>query len=189
MKPVINQGNSYKIGLHEVVGLKAAMTRVMQPLLVALNDAESWCGDGWFKLSEAEYKSRDGFIPHTHNCGGLMIESVLPECGQSDFPSLNWPEYTPSEDGMTDDQQDEERQSYADNGYLDCHLRIWLKFEGFDNRGNMQFYLVASSCDEAPYFRHRNAVNHFEASFTAATLSSFERKAAVQIRKLVKAVI
>ena len=186
----INQGNSYKIGLHEVIGLKNAMTEVMQPLAEALNDAESWSGDGWFHLSEAEYKSRDGFIAHSHNCGGIMIEAIIPKCGEMDFSKLEFPEYSEREIGMTDDEYDRMRDSEDGEGYNDIHLRIWLKFEGFTRQGAMQFYLVADNdCNDAPYFRHRNSTTVFETSFNAMNFDTFKAKAKTALNNLKKAVI
>lgn len=190
----IKQGNSYKVGMNEVIGLKEAMTAVMLPLQAALRDAQSWSSNAdWFEMNEAEYKSRDGFIPHGHNLGGIQINQVIPECGQSDFHNLDYPEYKPTSDDMTEEQQEIERQTEAGEGYLDCHLRIWLKLEAVDLLSDgsyiMKFYLIASNCTEAPYFRHKAARDLFECEFQTCSLEAFKRKATAAVKRCIKAVI
>lgn len=183
----IAQGDSYKIGLDEVVGLKLVLTSLMKPLQAALNEQQSWGSHDWFQITEAEYKSRDGFIPYNSNCGGLMIESVVPDWGQYDFQCLAWPEFTPSSESLTEEEQDEERQSDSDGGQLDSYLRIFLKFEGFNEKtGAIQFYLNASTCDEAPYFRLKYSKDLFESSFEAKTLVELHTKGKKHIAKLIK---
>lgn len=191
---VIKQGNSYKIGMNEVVGLRDAMIKALKPLQVALQDAQSWgSAEDWFPMDDAEYKSRDGFIPHSHNLGGIQINQVIPECGQCDFTKLDFPEYSPSSDDLTEAEQDAERESESGDGLLDSHLRIWLKLEAVDqlSDGNclMKFYLVASTCDEAPYFRHRTSRDLFESEFQASSIEAFKRKAAANVKRCIKAVI
>lgn len=177
----------YKVGVDEVVGLKTAMQKVMQPVADALGEIQSWGDRDWFKLEELEYKSRDGFSAHSHNHGGIEISSVIPECGQMDFPMLAWPEYTPSDKGMSEDAQDEERETEAVEGYLDSHLRIILKFEGIDETtGHLTFYINACTCDEAPYFRLKYSSDLFESEFTCASVKGLERASARHIKAMMR---
>jgi hypothetical protein len=190
----VKQGNSYKIGMNEVVGLRESMLKVMKPLQEALQQAQGWGSpEDWFEMNDAEYTSRDGFIPHSHNCGGIQINQVIPECGSCDFPKLDFPEFEPDHDGMTDKELDQQRDSESGDGLLDAHLRVWLKLESVEKLtdGNclMKFYLVASNCTEAPYFRHRTARDLYECEFHAVTLKQFENTAAKKIKELIKAVV
>jgi hypothetical protein len=183
----IDMSDSYKCGVDEVAGLKRAMGEAMLPVLKHLNALESWSGDGWFKFSEAEYKSRDGFRANSSNCGGVLIESVIPKCGEYDFDFLEFGEYSEREPGQSDEDYDSQRDSEECDGHLDAALRIWFKFEGFSDEGKMQFYVNASGGNgDAPYFRTQHLTDFFEASFECKTLAELKRKAAPVMRKLIK---
>jgi hypothetical protein len=190
IKVKINQGDSYKVGVDEVVGLERVMRHVLKPLLGALNDANSWSGDGWVKFDKAEYKSRDGFIPYAENCGGVLIDGVIPSCGISDFPGIEGNEFEPSSPTLTDDEYQAELESAEGEGHLDSHLRVFFKFEGFDDKGHMKFYLNAAYSNEAPYFRHhKHSVDLFEVEFTASTLVELNAKAPKHVARCIKSIL
>jgi hypothetical protein len=184
----VNQGNSYKIGLDEIEGLKDAMAEVLKPLVDHLKDKIYWND---LELQSSEYKSRDGFSPYSHNCGGLDLTVVIPKCEEYDFSYLGF--------GECDECTAETQCGYngqecgADGeGHLDAKLRVWLKFEGLETDANgengvMSFYLVLSGGNEdAPYFREKYSSTYFESDFQAASISSFKKKAAKHIAKLIK---
>lgn len=167
-----NAHNSYKIGLNEVVGLEEAMELALKPILDHLNEiSRTWSGDGWFKFDTAEYKSRDGFIAHSHNLGGVMIESIIPKCGEYDFGFLEFGEYeTDGLEDLTESEIDSRRESEESEGYLDAKLRIWLKLESLDDE-SLNFYLVMSGGNgDAPYFREKHQPTLFEASFACSSV-------------------
>lgn len=191
MKPSIQiaMNGSYKLGMNEVVGLEQAIQAAFQPVLDQLNEQESWSGDGWFKLEPVEYARRDGFIPHSHNCGGLAIDSIIPKCGESAFSCLEFGEC----DGCYGDGDEEKccaemggECAYECDGHLDARLRIWFKFEGFDKEtGELAFYINASGGNtDAPYFRNTPTI--FEASFTCKSVAGVSRAANKHIKALMK---
>jgi hypothetical protein len=183
----IDQGNSYKIGLDEIVGLKDVLNEVIKPLVDHLNEQQSWTSPDWFQVECAEYKSRDGFIPHSDNLGGLVVAAIIPECGQGDFPMCSFPEFEPSSDNLTDEEIDAERESDGANGYLDSYLRIFLKLESIDpETGEMKFYINACTCDEAPYFRLKYSSDLFESEFTVTSFKQLRTVGAKHINKLIK---
>lgn len=177
---------SYKVGIDEIQGLKAVCIDVMKPIQDVLNEQERWSGDGWFELSEAEYKSRDGFMAYSHNCGGITVSGIVPKCGESDFPFLEFGEYSEREPGMTDDEYDSARDSEESEGHLDAYLRIWLKFEGYDREtGELSFYLVMDGGNnDAPYFRTKHLPTLFEASFTCKSVGGIKRAASKHVKAL-----
>lgn len=173
--------NSYKIGIDEIVGLKQAMKQVMAPIRQALKDKIYWndCS-----LEESEYKSRDGFIPHSHNCGGIELMVIVPKCEEYAFKFLEF--------GECDDDEcnHDERCIYEDEGHLDAKLRIWLKFEGIDEETqSLQFYLyMGGGNDDAPYFRARCEADIFEAEFTCKSVAGLKRAASKHVKALLKIV-
>ena len=183
----INMGDSYKCGVDEIVGLKSAMLEAFKPVANHLNELESWSGDGWFKIESSEYKSRDGFIPHSHNCGGLEISSVVPKCGEYNFDFLEFGEYSEQEPGQSEEDYDMQRDSEESEGHLDAGLRVWFKFEGL-NDGTLKFYLYAGGGNgDAPYFRTKAEANLFEASFEAKSIAGVKRAASKHIKALIAA--
>lgn len=178
-----------KIGVDEIAGLKDAMTQVVKPLVAALREHVYW--DSSLDFESSEYKSRDGFIPHSHNCGGLELNLVIPQCEQSSFDYLEFGEHDESCDYNKPDAQghyDGNCSAGCEDGYLDAKLRIWLKFEGIEN-GVMSFYLVMSGGNnDAPYFREQYQPTLFEASFEAKTLAGLKRTAKKHINKLLKTI-
>jgi hypothetical protein len=157
-----------KVGVNEVEGLLAAMKKVMEPVQSALQENIYWSD---VEMTEAEYTGRDGFIPYSDNCGGVIISEVIPECESLNFDFLEFGE---------SEEEDEEN-----DGQLDAALRIWLKFEGFDG-GVMKFYLVMSGGNQdAPYFRLKYQPVIFETDFTAKSISGFKLRAAAAISSLI----
>lgn len=176
------KANSYKIGLDEVEGLKDAMNRALHPIVDSLQDRVYWSS---VAPIEAEYKSRDGFLAHSHNCGGLIIQEIIPECESRLFSFLEFGEWDGTHYCSNPDIGDCECCLAQDNEY-DASLCIWFKFEGFNN-GMMQFYLVVSGGhNDAPYYREQYMPTLFESSFEAKTIKEFERKAKSHINKLLK---
>lgn len=173
----VNMNGSYKLGLDEVEGLNDALSEALNPLTEALNKLCYWTT---IEPEKTEYKRRDGFIPHAHNCGGLLLFVIVPKCEEYDFSFLDFNEYESiCEDGRC--------------GECDCcnpeHLalafRVWLKFEGLDD-GTMSFYLYASQNDEAPYFRNNYETDLFEKEFESQSLEETKLKASHAVRELMK---
>jgi hypothetical protein len=174
-----NANESYKVGVDEVKGLKAAMLEAMQPIKSFLADRMYWTDDGP-KLREAEYKSRDGFIAHSHNCGGIQIFEVIPDCEQYDFSFLEFGECD------TPDECADECLCSCE-GHLDASLQVFLKFEGIDSEtGELGFYLILhGGNNDAPYFR--SSTNIFETEFTASSVADFKNKVRPRIQALINA--
>lgn len=182
----IEMNGSYKLGMNEVVGLKGAMATVFKPVQDVLKEKVYWDN---CELDEVEYKGRDGFIPHSHNRGGLMIGIHVPKCESYEFDFLEFGEcedcdYS-KEDGLCG-YKGQECASESE-GHLDAYLRIWFKFEGIDDEGNLQFYINACGGNgDAPYFRVEHLTDLFEASFTCKSLAGLKRAASKHIKALVK---
>lgn len=183
--------DSYKTGINEIKGLREAMLEIMKPVQAAIKDKIYWSE---VNLEEAEYKSRDGFLAHSHNCGGIQITEVIPKCEEYDFGFLEF--------GECDECGDAEQYPKGDHrcGYegvecaaeaeshLDACLRIWFKFEGYDQKtGELNFYLVLHGGNgDAPYFRPQYSTNIFEASFSCKSVEGLKRAAAKHFRALLK---
>ncbi len=182
-KVEIKMGDSYKLGMNEVVGLREAMASVFKPVQTALLEHVYWNG---CEMESVEYKSRDGFIANKHNCGGLAIDLIIPSCEQHDFNLLEF--------GECDDCGGDGEYCCAEKGgecisesegHLDARLRIWFKFEGINEDGELEFYINASGGNnDAPYFR--NTPDLFEASFTAKSLAGIARAASKHMKQLTK---
>lgn len=171
---------SYKIGLNEVEGLKEALFETIKPVQDALKNKIYW-NDCSFE--ESEYKSRDGFIAHSHNHGGLELTVIIPKCEESYFGFLEF--------GECDDTECDHESGcgYEDEGHLDAKLRIWLKFEGLDDSGKLNFYIVLSGGNgDAPYFREKYSETIFEAEFSASSVQGVKRAASKHIKALLKTV-
>lgn len=185
----VNMGGSYKLGMNEVEGLREAIAESFKPVRDALREKVYW-GDQ-LKFENVEYKSRDGFIPYSHNCGGLAIDLIIPKCEEYSFGFIEFGEC----DGCSDDNEsctgDDSKYPeysgqcrYESEGYLDARLRIWFKFEGINEDGELEFYLNASGGNyDAPYFRSIPTV--FEASFTCKSVKGLKRAAAKHVKALV----
>lgn len=191
----VKMGDSYKLGMEEVVGLKDAIAEAMAPIQTFLKENIYWDA---LELESMEYKSRDGFIPYGHNCGGLAICVQIPSCEGFNFGFLDFGECDGcNEDcsrcvGAIEDTSDPEYNggechAQAD-GHLDAYLRIWFKFEGINEDGEMEFYLNACGGNgDAPYFRTEHLSDVFEASFTCKSVKGLKRAASKHIRALIKA--
>lgn len=179
MKLKINREYSFsKIGIDEVDGLKCAMKDVMQPILDAVNEHIYWTKA---EFNESEYKSRDGFIPYSDNCGGIEITTVIPSCERDNFEYLVF--------GECDDEEcDHEQECVVEcEGRLDAKLRVWLKFEGLNEQNKMQFYLyLGGGNGDEPYFRTKYEATVFESEFQAKTIAEFKREAKKHVTKLLE---
>lgn len=168
--------HSYKIGVDEIEGLKEAMQSVMIPVRDALRAKAYW--NESLDFGALEYKSRDGFIPYSHNFGGVEIGLIVPQCEEHDWGFLEFGELT--------EEYTRDEDPYENEGELDAYLRIILKFEGFDDSGNMQFYLnVSGGNNDAPYFRVSNLPDLFEAEFTCRTVKGLKRVSSKHIKNIV----
>jgi hypothetical protein len=173
LKPTAKQ--AYKIGVDEIEGLKEAMQNAMLPIRDALRDKAYW--DRELAFDDMEYKGRDGFIPYSHNHGGVVLGLHVPECEQYDWGFLEFGEHGEccDENGCNQD------------GELDAYLRIILKFEGVDEDGNLQFYMnMAGGNNDAPYFRVSELPDLFEAEFTCKSVAGLKRAAAKHVNSILK---
>lgn len=186
--------HSYKIGLDEVVGLETAMREALKPLSDLIQDKAYWT-DSKHLVETAEYKSRDGFIPHSHNCGGLMISLVVPKCESYSWGFLEFGECDGCDETGTECTGDDEKfpdhggECGSDSeGHLDAALRIFFKFEGLTD-GVLSFYLnISGGNGDAPYFRSKHLADIFEAEFECKSVEGIKRAAARHIKAAIKAV-
>lgn len=177
---------TYKIGMNEIEGLKESIEEALEPLKKVLKDKIYW-GDK-VEFESAEYLRRDGFIPHSHNYGGLQFYTVIPDCEASEWPFLEFGEVTDEdlEDCSNEDEEESYRESLSSGGHLDAALNIWFKFEGLNKETNeMTFYLVASGGNnDAPYFRDLPTL--YESEFKATTLEQVKAEGKKQVLKMIK---
>lgn len=177
--------DSYKIGVDEIEGLKDAMKQAIAPVLAEIKDRIYWddCLDSKF----TEYKSRDGFIPYNHNCGGIEITLIVPNCEVSSFKYLEYVECDDCEAGDGNQCGYKGMECGAEgDGHLDSKLRVWLKFEGLTD-GEMHFYLYCGGGNgDAPYFRTKYENTYFAAEFSAKSLAGFKLAAKRHVTKLLK---
>lgn len=162
-----------KTGMNEVVGLEKTLQKVLKPIQKALQDKIYW---DTVSTRVTEYKSRDGFIAHSHNHGGLELCYIIPKCEEYSWNTIEFGEYETDQDAENDNE-----------GHYDAKIRIWLKFEGIDDAGYMQFYLVMSGGNnDAPYFREAHSGTYFGAEFKSKTLKGIDLVAKKHINKLLK---
>ncbi len=178
--------NSYKVGMNEVQGLKAAMLSAMKPVVELIQGKAYWT-DKNNLLNEAEYTSRDGFIAHSHNCGGIQLDLIVPKCEEYEFSFLDFGECDDSECECRDPNGSGEC-GYDTEGHLDAFLRVWLKFEGVNpDNDKLQFYItVHGGNGDAPYFRTKYSNDYFEASFEVASVAEFKKIAPKHLNKVLK---
>ena len=177
---------SYKIGIDEIEGLNASMISVLKPLLDEIKKRIYW--DESLKIEATEYKSRDGFIPYSHNCGGVEISLIVPNCEVSSFKCLEHVECDLCAECDPDTQCGYEGQECGaeGDGHLDSKLRVWLKFEGLED-GVMQFYLYCGGGNgDAPYFRVKHEDTFFAEEFTAKSIAGLKLAAKRHIKKLLE---
>jgi len=155
----------------------------MSPVVDRIKSGMYWSD---VKLGQSEYTSRDGFWASPSNCGGPEIFEVVPDCEQHNFGFLEFGE-TEREPGMSDEEYESQCQIDSDEGHNDAALRVWFKFEGLQEDGNMSFYLVLSGGNgDAPYFRIKHQATIFECDFQAKTLKGVKSKGTKAIQKLLK---
>lgn len=167
-----------KIGMNEVEGLEQVLKELVQPIEAHLKKEIYWSDH--VEFTPTEYRSRDGFIPHSHNCGGLDFQAVIPRCEEYEFSFLEF--------GECDGECDEEYGcSCDDEGHLSASLRIWFKFEGLDEKNRMQFWLyMGGGNGDAPYFRSKYECDIFEKSFIAKDFKELRMKGARAVKQLLK---
>ncbi len=187
----IEKNDSYKVGMDEIPGLKEALLEVMNPIKEALSEKIYWSSE--IEINDQEYKSRDGFSAYPDNCGGLQICEVIPQCESYEFDFLNFGEYEASDieghENMTKEQLQEaiEEAYQGDTDHLDAIFRCVMKFEGFDERGNMIFYFFLEGGNgDAPYFRQGRQSTIISGEFKAKTLKDIKKKSAKHINKVLK---
>ncbi len=171
------------------MGLEKVLQKVLSPIVEVLQDKIYWNNE--VEATQFEYKSRDGFSAYPDNCGGLQICEVIPECESYEFDFLSFGEADSSNiigyEAMSEEEKDEAMSNYNCDGELDAILRIRLKFEGFDAKGNMIFYFFAEGGNiDAPYFREGRQSTLFQAEFRALTLKDIPVKAKRHVNKLLK---
>lgn len=192
----IEMNGSYKLGMNEVIGLKEAMAEAFKPIKELLKDKAYWNEE--LDFEDLEYKSRDGFIPHSHNCGGIELAMHVPRCEQYEFGFLEFGECDGCNKdctrclGSIDDPKDEEYNhgecAMDTDQLLDAYLRIIFKFEGINEDGELEFYINACGGNgDAPYFRIQHLTDVFEASFTCKSVKGLKRAASKHIKALIKA--
>lgn len=171
-----NANQSYKIGVDEIEGLRAALVDAISPVTKALKSKIYWYDE--IEINDLEYKSRDGFIPYSHNFGGVKIGLHIPECESYEFDFLEFGEPEINE---------ETGEPFENEGELDAYLRIIIKFEGFDDDGYMTFYVnVSGGNNDAPYFRVKNMPDLFEAEFRCKTVSGIKRASNKAVKGILK---
>lgn len=174
-----------KIGVNEIEGLNAILRDALQPIADHIKEGIYWTDK--VEITDTEYRSRDGFIPYSHNCGGVEICEIIPECEQYAFSYLEFGEWDGAHYCDDDANKDECDCPYDYDGHYDAKLRIWLKFEGIDANGVMSFYLVMSGGNgDAPYFREKYSSTYFEKSFEAKTLTEVKARASSAVNQLLK---
>jgi hypothetical protein len=178
----IKNTGSYKVGLNEIEGLEQTIHSLMVPIQRILKSKIYWTSK--IDLSSVEYKSRDGFIAHSHNCGGLKIQLVIPKTEESEFEFLEFGEC--DHEDCPDYEETGECVS-EDAGHLDAALNIWFKFEGLDEEtGNAQFYIaVFGGNGDAPYFRTKYMTDIYEYEFNASDLNDLQKKAQKPIQDII----
>lgn len=178
---------SKKIGVNEIIGLKDAMRDLMKPLQESILDKTYW--NNQIDLIDSEYLSRDGFWAHSHNCGGLEISEIIPQCEEHNFTHLTFGEWDGQHycDGKDKDNCE---CPYDSDGHYDAKLRIWFKFEGYDpNTKELSFYLYCGGGNgDAPYFRTKYEETVFEASFTCKSVEGLNRAASKHFKALMKVI-
>lgn len=186
-KALVIDRSGYKVGVNEIQGLRDAIHAALKPVQEYVKDKAYW--HDTIDIDDTEYKSRDGFIPYTHNCGGAEISLIVPKGEEYDWSFLEFGEYTPCEDGQSDEDYDLDCQAEGD-GHLDAKFRVWLKLEGYDSdTGEMSFYLYCGGGNgDAPYFRTKAEATLFESEFKAKTLAQFSTRAAKAVKALLKAI-
>jgi hypothetical protein len=185
---------SYKTGINEVKGLKQVLIKLMRPVQDAVKERVYWSD---CELGATEYESRDGFIPYSHNCGGIELRLVIPKCESYEFeflefgecdecgkPELGLDRYgNPKQCGYNGDECASES-----DGHLDAILRVWLKFEGIQDDGSLQFYFyVGGGNGDAPYFRTGREATVFEETLNVKSLAGLVRRGPAIVNRMLKA--
>jgi hypothetical protein len=178
-----------KVGIREIKGLESVLRELAAPLLAEIKQGVYWDENLSFEVNE--YTSRDGFIPYSDNCGGLELSVIIPSCESYNFGYLEFGECDPEFcDCHTPEHANGSGECSLDiDGHKDAKLRVWLKFEGIDSDGtlNFWFYLGGGNGD-APYFRTRSEATVFEESFSVKSLAGLKRKGQSVIKRMIKVV-
>lgn len=187
MKKTNNELYTMNDGMEEIKGLKQAIEKALAPIKDSLQGRVYW---DTLKYSEREYKSRDGFIPYSHNKGGLELTIGVPKTEEHNFEFLEF--------GTCDGCLQDGPECCADHGgeclydmdgQLDAFLRVALKFEGLHD-GGLKFYIfVEGGNNDAPYFRSKYLPTLFEAEFTAKSVLGVPVSAKKHVNKILKLIV
>lgn len=140
-----------------------------------------------------EFRRRDGFIPHSHNCGGLDLfadTTVAYLMGSGEHFGTVIEQWTEdawddarkdlleraTEDGETVDVDSDEfyddTYRYCSDEYLGIAWRVRVMYEG-----NGRLTVYAGYDTDAPYYRFRGKFAHlFEETIQFKTLSGLKRQ-------------
>lgn len=190
-KHEINIGGSYKVGVDEIVGLKAELRNAIKPLVAALKSEVYWMNE--IPVESIEYKSRGGFIPHSHNHGGVEINLVIPKCEGYKFPALEFGECEGCNDDCTKCTRFDENSSgecvSENEGHLDARLRIIILFEGINENDELEFYVnVCGGNGDAPYFRIQHLGDLYNGEFKASTVGDVVKKSKRCVNAAIKSI-
>lgn len=176
--------DSYITGMDEIAGLREAIEKVLNPVKDIFQSHVYWDD---LKYTDREYKPREGFIPYSHNKGGLELTLHVPKCEEYNFDFLDF--------GTCDGCFQDGPECCADHGgeclydmdgHLDAFLRVALKFEGL-HEGELKFYIfVEGGNNDAPYFRSKYLPTLFEAEFTAKSVRGVPAVASKHVKKILK---
>lgn len=169
----------YKYGIDDMQPLKSAMLHALVPIQLHLQKNIYWSN---VCIDYTEYKSRDGFIPHSSNCGGVEICEIIPRYELYDFTFIPVTECWEPNEKYEGDLENHECDEHCNH-----KLRVWFKFEGLDDKGNGMFWLYCGGGNgDAPYFRVEHEQDIFEHSFKAKNVADFKIKAKKAVSKLLK---
>lgn len=173
--------SGYKVGLNEIDGLEAILRKSVEPIIEFVADKAYWTKP---EFDTSEYKSRDGFIPYSHNCGGLELTIIVPSFESYSWGFLGFGECDEC-DGESQCGYHGQECASESGGHLDAKFRVWLKFEGLDDDGTLRFYLYCGGGNgDAPYFRTKAERTLFETEFSSKTLAGAERNAKRAVKSL-----
>lgn len=158
--------------------------------------------EGWGLSVEAfEFRRRDGFIPHSHNRGGLdlfiqtTVSSLMGSGEHFGTAIEQWTEDSwdaarkdlleqAKERGETVDTDSDsfydDTYSYCNDDYEGVAWRVRVMYEG-----NGRLTVYAGYDTDAPYYRFSGEYSHlFEQSITFKTLSGLKRQLERMTKKL-----
>lgn len=151
-----------------------------------------------YSVDEFEFKRRDGFIPHRHNCGGLDLLAITDVAGLmgsgehfgtkiESWTEKQWDDARDDLKKQADDageEVDTDSEEFYDSVYEYCSgdysaigWKVRVMYEG---NGVLKVY--AGFDKDAPYFRE--GLNDFEAEIKFRTISGLARKLQALAKKV-----